>query len=338
MLIFIRDWYCSAQTIRIQEPYTPDDYLPETIIEEESEDEKGDGDNRLAPDSKSSSPPKHRERPSRIQNDAESELRIHELLALFSCFVFPAVGAWLLHTIRSQLSRPSEGLVSDYNLTIFLLGAELRPLSHLIKMVQARTLHLQRTVRSNPFEEEKIDKDKVIDLSKRLDELEAHVAEKSIASHSNGHGVVSSGSQVSSQVRKDLQPELDALNRAVRRYEKRATLLALQTEARLRDLESRMNDAITLAAAAERSHAASRRGYASILLEWICAALVMPAQAMYTMLSLPPRTAFKVLGLLEGYVGKQVQVEMRTAGRTSAGYSRGNTASRSQGRGNKKPS
>ena len=311
--------------------------MPETIIEEGSEDEKGNRDNRLASDSKSSSPTKYRERQPRVQSNAESELRIHELLALFSCFVFPAVGAWLLHTIRSQLSRPSEGLVSDYNLTIFLLGAELRPLSHLIKMVQARTLHLQRTVRSNPFEEEN-DKDKVMDLSKRLDELEAHVAEKSITSQSNGHGAASSGSQVSAQVRKDLQPELDALNRAVRRYEKRATLLALQTEARLQDLESRMNDAITLAAAAERSHAGSRRGHASILLEWICAAVVMPAQAMYTMLSLPPRTALKVLGLLEGYVGKQVQAEMRTAGRTNAGHSRGNAAWRSQGRGNKKPS
>ena len=226
--------------------------------------------------------------------------------------------------------------MSDYNLTIFLLGAELRPLSHLIKMVQARTLHLQRTLRSNPFEEEKIDRDKVIDLSKRLDELESHVAEKSIASQSNGNGAASSGSQLSTQVRRDLQPELDALNRAVRRYEKRATLLALQTESRLQDLESRMNDAITLAAAAERNR--SKRGYASILLEWICAALVMPAQALYAMLSLPPRTALKVLGLLEGYVGKQVQVEMRTAGRSSAGYPRGNAASRSQGRGNKKPS
>ena len=334
-----RDWYCSAQSIQVQDPHTPDDYFPETIIEEGSEDDKGERDNSPASDSKSGSPPKQREKRSKVHRDATSELRVHELLALFACFLSPAVGAWLLHAIRAQLSRPSEGLVSDYNLTIFLLGAELRPMSHLIKMVQARTLHLQRTVNNNPFEEEKVDKDKVLDLSKRLDELETHVAEKSVAGQSNGNGIAHNAGQVSTQVRKDLQPELDALNRAVRRYEKRATILAMQTESRLQDLESRMNDAITLAAAAERGHAASRRSYASILLDWICAAVVMPAQAVYTLLSLPPRASLKVLGILEGYIGKKVRVEMRTAGRTtSAGHSRNNGGSRSQGRGNKKPS
>ena len=47
------------------------------------------------------------------------------------------LGAYLLHTIRGQLTRPSEGLVSDYNLTIFLCAAEIRPVSHLIKMIHA---------------------------------------------------------------------------------------------------------------------------------------------------------------------------------------------------------
>ena len=57
---------------------------------------------------------------------ATNELYTHEVLALLSCFLFPLLGAYLLHTIRSQLSRPSEGLVSNYNLTIFLLASELR--------------------------------------------------------------------------------------------------------------------------------------------------------------------------------------------------------------------
>ena len=65
---------------------------------------------------------------------------MHEMMALAWCFAFPALSSYLLHTIRGQLSRPSEGLVSDYNLTIFLFAAELRPISHLIGMVRARTV------------------------------------------------------------------------------------------------------------------------------------------------------------------------------------------------------
>ena len=227
------------------------------------------------------------------------------------------VGAWLLHNIRGQLSRPSEGLVSNYNLTIFLLGAELRPLSHLIKMVQSRTLHLQRTLNSNPYEDDKIDKEKVQDLGKRLDELEAHIADKSVASLSNGNVSGPNAGQVSTEVRKTLQPELDALNRAVRRYEKRATILTMQTEARLQDLESRMADAITLAAAAERSTSQKKQGSASILLDWICAAVILPAQTGWAVMSLPARMAARMLEMLEGYLGRKVQVELRTAGRTN---------------------
>lgn len=234
-------------------------------------------------------------------------------MALLSCFIFPLIGAWLLHAIRGQLSRPSEGLVSNYNLTIFLLAAEIRPLSHLLKMVQARTLHLQRTVNSNPFEEDKIDGDKLADLSKRLDEIETHVVQKT--SPPNGSASSPSTTQVSAEVRKQLQPELDALNRAVRRYEKRTTLLTMQTEARLQDLESRMADAITLAAAAERGTASTKRGSASVLFDWMCALVVLPLQTTWTMVSIPTRVATKAVEMLEGYFGQKVRTELRTAGK-----------------------
>lgn len=289
------------------------DYFPENdTIEEESEHEADEQARSPDADNKGKS---HRQapRPSRELEQAESELRQHELLALLSCFVFPVIGAWLLHAIRGQLSRPSEGLVSNYNLTIFLLAAEIRPLSHFIKMVQSRTLHLQRILNNNPFEEDKIDNDKLVDLSRRLDEIETHVVQKNSAS--NGIGSSPTTGQVSTEVRKQLQPELDALNRAVRRYEKRATLLTMQTEARLQDLESRMADAITLAAAAERSMSTKKRGSASIPFDWICAAVVLPAQTAWTLMSIPARVATKILEMLEGYFGQKVRTELKTAGK-----------------------
>ena len=317
--MWTRDWYCSAQRIRLQDPHASDDFYPgnnDTIIEEESEEETTDKEAAPTSDPVHNRSSASKSRQTDAHEDAESELRWHELTALFACFISPVIGAWLLHAIRGQLSRPSEGLVSNYNLTIFLLGAELRPLSHLIKMVQSRTLYLQRTLNSNPYEEEKVDKDKVQDLGKRLDELEAHIADKSAAHIANGNPSASNTGQVSTEVRKNLQPELDALNRAVRRYEKRATILTLQTEARLQDLEARMADAITLAAAAERSTSQQKQGSAGILLDWMCAAVVLPAQTAWSVMSLPAKVAARTLEILEGYLGRKVRVELRTAGRT----------------------
>lgn len=218
---------------------------------------------------------------STSQSSAESELRLHELVALFTCFISPMIGAWLLHTIRYQLSRPSEGLVSNYNLTIFLLAAEIRPLAHLTKLVQARTLYLQRSINPSAIPGSiSPDVQRLQDLSFRLDDLEAHVA-MSVTTSAKSSLAAAPTAQITTEVRKSMQPDLDALNRAVRRYEKRATLLTMQTESRLQDLESRMADAITLAAAAERSIAQKPRYSSALtLLDWLCAIIVLPVQTI----------------------------------------------------------
>lgn len=219
------------------------------------------------------------------------------------------IGAWLLHTIRSQLSRPSEGLVSNYNLTIFLLAAEVRPLAHLTKLVQARTLYLQRSLNPSAVNGSiSPDPQKIQDLSSRLDDLEAHIA-ASVATSANAKNSppVSSSNiaQIQAEVRKSLQPDLDALNRAVRRYEKRATLLSMQTESRLQDLESRMADAITLAAAAERSNAQKPKYSSALtLLDWICATIVLPVQTIGMCITFPAQVVRTTVTAIEGYISR----------------------------------
>lgn len=263
------------------------------------------------------------------KSHAASELRTHELFALFACFLSPILGGWLLHAIRSQLSRPSEGLVSNYNLTIFLLAAEIRPLSHLIKMIQARTLYLQRTVGADVHEEAKLDGSAVAEMAKRLDELEAFVAERQ-ATGKASCTLSEQTDQVKAEVRNSLQPDLDALNRAVRRYEKRMVALTMQTEARLQELEARMSDAITLAAAAERSSnkSASRRGSSALVLfDWASTAILIPVQATWAVIRFPAKIAGMFMGILEDYVGNKVRREMKTAGRISGGHSKKSTTS-----------
>jgi hypothetical protein len=237
---------------------------------------------------------------------AVKELQIHELIALGSCFVFPVIGTWLLHAIRSSLSRPSEGLVSNYNLTIFLLASEIRPFAHLLKLGQARTLHLQRVVASNHDDE--INTEKVRDLSKRLEELEAHVAEAAasrLASSSSMDAKYSPDliTQAVVESRRALSPDIEALNRAVRRYEKRTALTALQTDTRFQQLEAQTRDAIALAAAAQRASLNRRQSYAFTLIDWASACIVVPTQIAVSILSLPGRIASRCLLAAQRMIG-----------------------------------
>lgn len=228
-------------------------------------------------------------------SNAQTELRVHELLALASCFIAPALGAWLLHAIRAQLSRKSEDLISNYNLTIFLLTTEIRPLSHLIKLIQARTLFLQKVVNdSNMPEPATANREAILDLNKRLEELEQHLAttveSSSKAPEPNQDMLLAkTTAQATSELRRGVQPELDALNRAVRRYEKRTTISSIQTEARLQEIESQLRDVVALAAAAQRNVRNQPTNFIIILTNWLCGVVVIPVQCISYLLNLPSR-------------------------------------------------
>jgi hypothetical protein len=241
------------------------------------------------------SPTSQTTRPLPKRESAKKELYRHEVFALLSCFVFPLLGAYLLHFLRDQLSRPSEGLVSNYNLTIFLMASELRPVSHLIKLIQSRTLHLQRVVNANPYvgSSGKGNPD-LKGVLRRIEELESRysVVEPTKTSELQLTGKQSMG--LITEVRKTLQPDLDALNRAVRRYEKRATLQAFQTESRLVDLESRLADAISLAAAAANS-GQRNHGFTGVIVEWVATAVVLPIQALGAIAGLPFKMAIAII-------------------------------------------
>ncbi|KAL2835506.1 hypothetical protein BJY01DRAFT_75986 [Aspergillus pseudoustus] len=301
--------------------------------------------NGATPEQTKSSPPGQKS--PDLSTAAIRELQLHELAALASCFLFPLIGTWILHHIRSNLSRPSEGLVSNYNLTIFLLAAEIRPFAHLLKMVQARTLHLQRIVDSSRDdadndEGDKIDPAKISDLSKRLEELEAHIAETAAARLSNPthasnpnfpHEPTSPLSKETQESYQSLitnatstfQSDIDALTRAVRKYEKRTTLMAHETEKRLQFLESMAREAISLAAAAQQQSLSEqdKKGMGRMTLtesaeplvilavEWMSRVVFLPLTIVASLFSMPVLAARKfgriLLGVVLGDQGRQDQ-------------------------------
>ncbi|APA10141.1 hypothetical protein sscle_06g049110 [Sclerotinia sclerotiorum 1980 UF-70] len=302
------DWYHSAQKIRKR-----GEYHEEIIREEENGDEgvmDSTAENLQATSDQNPNPQSKTERRHSAHETATNELFIHELLAFISCFISPIVGAYILHSIRSQLSRPSEGLVSNYNLTIFLLASELRPMAHLVRLLRARTLHLQRVVNSNPYDDS-IGKtsEHIQELVQRLEKLETRASNVDISAGNAPEPLLNEKQSaiLTTEVRRTMQPDLDALNRAVRRYEKRATLQSFQTESRLLDLEARLNDAISLAAAAANN--SQRRSALGIVFDWIASAMTFPLQAFGTIASLPFKTLLSVVNYIQFLLGGQIQTE-----------------------------
>ncbi|RMZ80526.1 hypothetical protein DV737_g2929, partial [Chaetothyriales sp. CBS 132003] len=301
------DWYRGAQSLSLDQIESPAASTP-TEDDEIQVSENAPLPSKMKAKEKSKSPK---------STQAQFELRTYELLALASCFTAPALAAWLLHAIRSQLSRPSEGLVSNYNLTVFLLVAEIRPLSHLIKLMQRRTLFLQRTVNAESLQVGSHAKDLVLnDLSTRIEELERHLAERIespvVKSNESPDSIISKAStQALSDIKTSIQPELDALGRAMRRYEKRSTISAVQFDARLKELEASLKDVVVLAAAAQRNVEQRPTNYIYVLANWICAMVVVPIRASLSILALQQRMAATVLA----YEGQAIETIIRDDGK-----------------------
>lgn len=317
-------WYHEAQEVRIKHEIKPDQVFEDdseaefshkmsasvTTLDEVMEEEpQVPHDDELDEQTR----PGHHERQqarahedklsrTRVQEAAVNELYVHEVLALLSCFISPMLGAYLLHAIRAQLTQRSEGLMTDFNITVFLLAAELRPMSHALKLIQARTMYLQRIVQSTPLS--RTTASQLEEMTNRLAQLEVRAA----ASEEAMAATLASSSQRSArsqdgevlgkkqeaamvrEVRNTIQPELDALNRAVRRYEKKATVLALQTDSRLGAVDMRLNDAIALAAAAAKQRNQSQWSFTAglaWLAEWLVTIVTAPYHLLMVMVMWP---------------------------------------------------
>ncbi|KAH9906151.1 hypothetical protein F4778DRAFT_634117 [Xylariomycetidae sp. FL2044] len=301
------DWYQSAQQIRI----VKDEIMTESVFDSETEPEPSpttstitaleniseDAGKQKETGSRPSEPSVCGDKPRDArQATALKELYLHEIVALTWCFIFPALGAYLLHAIRGQLTRPSEGLVSDYNLTIFLCAAEVRPVSHLIRMIQSRTLRLQQIVACNPHDKKSISTEQLNALSTRLDELEARYTSNdkvspggTMTTRPNMAATRGVDAAVAREIRNTVQPELEALNRAMRRYEKKLTVLASSTDNRIEYVDYRLNDAIALAAVAAKN-SNSQWTLTTWLFEKVIVTVAFPFQAVLAVFTFPFRT------------------------------------------------
>lgn len=304
------DWYYSAQAQRREVEPDDSEYLEdegeETAVESASS-QGGSPKPSARLDAVAENEVSSQQ--SRRREQAAAELRRLEKLALLATFVLPVLAAYLLHVIRAQLSDSSTGLVSDYNLTIFLLAAEIRPVRQLIRLITNRTLHLQRTATGidDPYGSGLEEKDAILNLKSRIVELETKLTDHTIVPQTMSLAQKTDVSELSVELRKRYEPRLEGLERAVRRYEKRSTTLAMLTEQRIGSLEARLQDALSLAAvAAQQSQTRSAFGK---LLDNIAILILWPVKLAYSLAMSPLRVLEelyrKVRGVLIGSAATQ---------------------------------
>ncbi|KAL2123951.1 hypothetical protein VTJ04DRAFT_316 [Mycothermus thermophilus] len=283
------DWYNAARQVRVDQQEA---MLEEAIDigsdeEAESEAESSDASHALSR--------KEKEKRKRRAQAALRRLRTLEVLALLVCFAAPAAATYFLYWARGFLIWPSDGLFTNLNLGIVLAATEIAPLSHAIKLLLSHTLHLQHVVNTNPYKMIRITPTKYNELLIRLDELEQRLQSYSSPPTSPPPDTKQPPSQpqpqavpnpndpvpicrycadpsrqraltrqvredVFRQVRAAVQPDVDAVVRAVRRYEKKHSALVHDTDARMAELRARLDDAIALSALVARNTAAGRTG------------------------------------------------------------------------------
>ena len=281
---------------------TPDVVGGSAILEESSDDENGE--EAIKPSKaelkSTTQAPKHFGQTQR--DEAARSLNTHELLALFACFVGPPLAAFVLHRIRQYLDRPNGTPVENAPLTLFVLGAEILPIRRIAEMTLARTLHLQKIVVSYDSLEDAKRKERREVLNNRLEgmaqQIEALERHCSASSSTPADTKQPDVGLVSEQLRLSHQNQLDALNRAVRRYEKRALTQSIMIEARLKDLESRINDALTLAAAASRR--SQKPGVIVFALDTVASLFLLPLSAVRSLISWPVEMCSDIYRFLFG--------------------------------------
>ncbi|TLD23387.1 Long-chain-fatty-acid-CoA ligase 1 [Venturia nashicola] len=291
-------WYYSTQELKLADVDPDAEYA---VVEEDSEEydeEKKEEEGEPLVEDKA--PGSYPGRVTTRRAEARKSLEALEFTALLSCFISPMLVAFVLHNIRPYLSQPSGGLVSNSNLTLFVLSAEVRPILHFFRLVEERTLHLQRIVTSLPASEENKRMGQIEALAKRMEDLEKDLETKgALPLPREKEKGTASEPAIERNVRQSLQPQLDALNRAVRRYEKRAMTQAIVTEARLQDLETRLKDALSLAAAASRGHQ-QNGGLFDYIVSWISMLAMAPFDGMRALVLWPVRLASDVYIFLLG--------------------------------------
>lgn len=153
-----------------------------------------------------------------------TELRRHEFAGLIWVTLSPVLAGYTLHYSRSYLSS-ADKYISTFNISVFVLAALIKPLSHIMTLVQDRTLYLQSELVAPESE--------LQSLKKRFEVLddEVHILKEAYATKKD-----------LGQIADDINPAIHHLAKTLRRIEKRENALKDWAEEQFTSLETKMRE------------------------------------------------------------------------------------------------
>lgn len=153
-----------------------------------------------------------------------AELRRHELAGLLWVVFSPAIAGYTLQYSRYLLSNVDR-YISAFNVTVFILAASIKPLSHVMVLLQERTMFLQS--------EALVSESQVQILQNKLELLEKElmVLRKAYATKKD-----------LGQVTEDINPTLQQLAKTLKRLEKRDLALRTWSEEQFTSIDLKVRE------------------------------------------------------------------------------------------------
>ncbi|KAI8991129.1 hypothetical protein BDF20DRAFT_842831 [Mycotypha africana] len=154
----------------------------------------------------------------------QEELRRHELLGLLWVIVSPAIAAYTLQYSRYVLTN-HEKYMSSFNIKVFVIGASIKPLIHVMALLRERTLFLQSEMQVDETDLELLQK-KMELLKDELDVLKKAMATKKDLG----------------QVTQNITPSIQQLSKAFKNFEKKESQLKTWSEDRFTEVNKKFQD------------------------------------------------------------------------------------------------
>ncbi|KAJ9063375.1 hypothetical protein DSO57_1000702 [Entomophthora muscae] len=156
--------------------------------------------------------------------EAAVQLRRQEMFAFLLVLCSPLIGGWIFILARSRL-QALNAFISDFNILLFVLAAEIRPLSHLGELLQGRAGELQDRVHHPTTAVEAVGR-RLAFLENELQQLKKVYATK----------------QDVGQVRESLEPNFQKLSQLVLRHQQRDRLESSRFEGLIQDLRHQLSE------------------------------------------------------------------------------------------------
>lgn len=210
------------------------------------------------------------------QQAVDRKLRNAEIQAFGGLLFGPILGAGLLNYVRDSMARPANGLITNFNITVFVLAAELRPL---------RIAYEYLNHRSEALQEELIDvvPSRYHELVRKVEDLEARLDERKASPDEHTRSDPWQSGSIT-PVRDDT--DINQIKYALRKFEKHDAQLKVEYENKLYALERKLADLGTKSRFDESN--------STSVVQMVEGLLLFPVRISWVVLTLPARVLRRI--------------------------------------------